>query len=311
MTDGPATAVSRRTAAHFGRWLVPMPLLALGCWPELDARSSSLGEARALAVIASPPEARPGTPVAYELLAASPRGRELAPATLWTTCATPLAAVDTGSVSPDCFTQPGPSLEEQAGSHAQATLPLDGCARFGPDPPPGDARPRDPDASGGFYQPLIVFMADEAVIHLQRLLCNPRSAPADLARDFAAAYVPNRNPSAPVLEQANGVLPAAVSSGASLDLRARWQPSDAEPYAWIDREALELRERREALSVSWFATAGRLESDRSERAEGDPATEASNRWTAPPAPGPVTFWAVLRDSRGGTSFVEASLRVEP
>lgn len=52
------------------------------------------------------------------------------------------------------------------GPELTAPLPLDACARFGPDPPPGNARPRYPDATGGFYQPLVLFTAGQSYVHL-------------------------------------------------------------------------------------------------------------------------------------------------
>ena len=55
--------------------------------------------------------------------------------------------------------------------------------------------------------------------------------------------------------------------------------------------------------MSWYATAGKLLEERSGRAEGDPdGVDATNRFTAPNAPGEVLLWLVLRDDRGGVGW---------
>ncbi|HTV17574.1 MAG TPA: hypothetical protein VMG12_02860, partial [Polyangiaceae bacterium] len=193
------------------------------------------------------------------------------------------------------------------------------------DPPPGDARPRDPDATGGFYQPIIVRSAAGDAVHLQRLVCNPRSAPVDVAREFFAMYRTNQNPAAPTLvidadigndRDAGRDAPAAegdaapIAADTRVALSVAWRPEDAEAYVWIDPVTATLQTRRESMLVSWFATAGSFARDRSEVAEGDASTGATNTWQAPLEPGPVVFWAVLRDSRGGTAFVERTISVE-
>jgi hypothetical protein len=63
------------------------------------------------------------------------------------------------------------------------------------------------------------------------------------------------------------------------------------------------------MSVSWFATDGTFEADRTGRGEEDEISAAPNRWTAPDQPGPVHLWIVLRDSRGGTAWAEEVLEV--
>ena len=70
---------------------------------------------------------------------------------------------------------------------------------------------------------------------------------------------------------------------------------------------------REEIIVSWFATAGTLESIRT-------ATQLTktldNVYTAPaltdgPLPPAVSIWMVARDQRGGTSWRHQEVRITP
>jgi hypothetical protein len=189
-------------------------------------------------------------------------------------------------------------------------VPLDACSRFGPEPPPGDARPRDADETGGYYQPLRVAAFGTAWLHFERLICNPRNAPADVARELARSYTANRNPTRVTLELSQGgvlVPDAPISAGAELELVLRWAEEDAEPYVRIGPASQQLEPRREELLVSWFGTGGSFESDRTPAARD--ASHSENRWVAPAQAGSEVIWAVLRDSRGGTAFVERGLTV--
>lgn len=64
----------------------------------------------------------------------------------------------------------------------------------------------------------------------------------------------------------------------------------------------------EELIVSWFATGGELDEERTM----DPGESSRFEvaWTAPSDPGTVTMWAVLRDGAGGVSWREAEVTVE-
>ncbi|HTM44649.1 MAG TPA: hypothetical protein VL137_06815, partial [Polyangiaceae bacterium] len=77
----------------------------------------------------------------------------------------------------------------------------------------------------------------------------------------------------------------------------------SEPYVAFDPAARKLVDRREAMRVSWYATDGTFDHDRSGRAEAEAATTYSdNGWLAPDKRGPVRVWVVLRDDRGGVGF---------
>ncbi|MGC4094033.1 MAG: hypothetical protein QM756_40215 [Polyangiaceae bacterium] len=77
----------------------------------------------------------------------------------------------------------------------------------------------------------------------------------------------------------------------------------SEPYVYLDPIQRSIVERRESMRASWFTTAGSFEHDRSGRSEGEAAIAYSdNTWVAPKTPGPVRFWVVLRDDRGGVGY---------
>lgn len=85
----------------------------------------------------------------------------------------------------------------------------------------------------------------------------------------------------------------------------------AEPYVSFDLVTRTLVERREAMRISWLATAGSFDSDHTGRAENEAdALDSENAWTAPNRPGPVHLWVALRDSRGGVDWGSYLVEVE-
>jgi hypothetical protein len=87
--------------------------------------------------------------------------------------------------------------------------------------------------------------------------------------------------------------------------------SGSEPYPYLDPIGRALVQRREAMRVSWFASAGTFEHDRSGRPEADAGSPFSdNAWTAPSEAGDVRLWVVLRDDRGGVGYGSFYVHVE-
>lgn len=279
---------------------------ALACRPAFDERPGLVEGPRLLAVVAEPAEARPGQALTLRPLIAAPAGGAGGDLR-WAFCQSPQPPADDNVVGLACLLEPGLPIQGD-GELARGVLPADACARFGPDPPPGDARPRDADQSGGYFQPVVVRAFGEVWVHPQRVLCAPPSAPADLAREFAARYRPNRNPAPPALAASAGGRPLrwdALPRGAGrVELRARWSGDDAETYLYWDPSQRALRERRESMQAFWFVSAGRLDAAATGRDEADPATESANTWQLPEAVGPQTLWLVLRDARGGAGVAE-------
>lgn len=274
---------------------VMLPLLAAfdaglaACDAELDQRLAILTEPRVLAVVPEPAETKPGEQVAYTALVAGPDGVVTDPRG-WGFCTSPKPPTEDNSASVPCVA--GDALIELLGSQtATGTIPIETCLTFGPDTLKPGFRPRDPDPTGGFYQPVRVAVAELLAIGLSRVTCDLPNAPGAVSIAYQRSYVANANP---VLEPVQ--LPE-IHVGDAVELVADW--NEPETYVYFDPLAQTLVLRREAMRVSYFATAGALDRDASARSEDDPATFAATIWHAPAMPGPQTLFLVLRDSRGG------------
>lgn len=304
-----------------------------GCKPDIGDPPSLVTGPRLLGVRQTPPEVRPGAAVTFEALVADTSGT--VPASVaWTTCKTPRPPAESNSVSQVCVTQPDDDVAITG--PGMITIPPDACSLFGPDPPPvtPPIRPRDPDPTGGFYVP--VRASTEAAdgsrllgFAFERIRCNLAGAPGELVRVYNMTYTPNVAPvvadvvldpdgGAPVSLVASvlagGPTPAAtVSASAKVALRLSWPAESSETYVRYDAPSRTLVMPREALRVSWFATDGEFEHDRTGRTADEAETFTDNVWTAPAAPvgTAVHFWAVLRDERGGADYVSFELNVGP
>ncbi len=194
---------------------------------------------------------------------------------------------------------------------ASAALPLDGCLEFGPETPPqkpGEPafRPRDPDVTGGYYQPVRVTLASQGLeaVALVRIRCNLPGASAQSAVAFAQRYTDNTNPAFDGIgldRDGAPVDPAAVPGDATLTLKVSWTDASAERYVVHDRATDALIDHREAIRVSWFTTTGEIPVVTTGRASDDPGLDASSQWHTP-LQGGGTLWAVMRDDRGGSSI---------
>lgn len=274
---------------------------------------SLITSARVIAVRGEPPEAKPGEEVTYEVLVASPEGT-LSPKAAWAFCAAAPPLADNSSVSDACLGDAEVRPIQGAGATATATTPKDSCSLFGPDVPPGGFRPRDADVTGGYFQPVRVRAAGQTAFGMERVTCNLADAPVDAVKEYQSRYTPNRNPVIARLTASSvsgAADPKAFHAGEAVTFTLGWKAEDAETYPLFDRASQSVVDRREALRVSWFATAGRFESDRTGRDESDMATSTDNIWTAPEEATTVLLWAVLRDSRGGMSYTSLSVEVAP
>jgi hypothetical protein len=329
--------------------LLAAPLAVAACKPDLGAPISVVDGPRILAVRGTPPEAKEGAPVSYDLLAVDTSGTVPAPPASWAVCKLPRPPSETNSVSAACLDIPdegGPSPTFTAA--ITAADPADqtttgACSIFGPLRPPLDplARPRDPDVTGGFYQPVRATLpgpgdAPIRAFDLQRIQCRLANAPIDIAAQFnnpydpasnPHGYSPNQNPTlaqltlatsgagatalAPVVAGQPAPTATPVASGQRVTLEASWSAEAAETFPVYDIRTVALTPQREALRVSWFATGGVFDHDVTGRDADDLALSTANAWIAPGAGGPVHLWLVLRDSRGGVDFAEFTLEVAP
>lgn len=290
-------------------WLMAF---AIACRPDFGDRESLVTRARVLAMRGEPAEAKPGDPVEYSILVATPSGPVAAPLASWAFCSSPKLLTENGAASAACLDTDFVPVADAA-SAIEAPVPADACRVFGPDVTSADLRPRDPDITGGFYQPLRVTLRDPrtddggpaVAFGFSRITCNLANAAGDVARDFGQRYVANRNPELVTLSASVGgqsLALDAIPRGAGVTLRTGWADASAERYVVYDLSSRRLVERRESLRVSWFATAGSFAQDRTGRAEEEAETFTENAWTAPDAAASVHLFVVLRDARGGVAF---------
>ncbi len=282
------------------------PLLAfallVSCKPDFAERESLVTRTEVLAVRSEPAEAKPGETVTYRAFVVTPDGAIGTPAASWAFCATPKRLTENGAVSAACLSGGVRAIGD--GPSVTAAVPADACALFGPEVTSADLRPRDPDVTGGYYQPVRLVVHDDAststtAFGMTRIRCNAASAGAEAAAEYQRRYVPNQNPELLPLEAS--VPLDAVPAAARVTLRAPWPEASVESYVAIDVAEQRVVDRRETMRLSWFATGGSFEHDRT----GTP----DNAWTAPSEPGTVHLFVVLRDDRGGVAFAAYSVVV--
>jgi hypothetical protein len=300
------------------KWVFPLFMCA-GCLPDLGQPSSLVKERRILTIKTDPAESRPGQTVSYTALVVSPSGTDAAPSLTWALCVTPKPLDENNIVASACLGDSGVMSVGGPSPSTMAQTPSKACQLFGPDPPPQEPgkpplRPRDPDISGGYFQPMRLSDGTITGFALERITCNLASAGADIALAFAQRYMANNNPqllplAAAVAGQPRGL--DGLHAGEAVDFDVGWPPETVETFPVYDIVAQELVDHRESMRVSWFATDGQFAHERTGRDESDFATDTSNRWTAPSTAGLVHLWVVLRDSRGGVDYASYDITVLP
>lgn len=308
-------------------------LFAIGCAPELDERTFLVEEPRILAIQAVPPEAPPGSEIAYRLLWARGDADSEPPRLEWAHCSLRKPLAELGPIHPACLGGDPEALEPLgSGLSVVGVLPRQACRRFGPDipEPEGDepaGRPVDPDATGGFYQPVVVRAGSGSdapwSLGSTRISCGVAGATPDQLAEMSRRYVKNENPALAELEMRRRsgwekLHPTDPPSGANtvepgetIVIRASWEACEeapctgAEPYVVFDPQTRSIRPERETIRVSWFSTDGFFEQDRT----GGGASWSENTWTAPDAPGVSRIWIVVRDERGGVGWEELVIQV--
>jgi hypothetical protein len=233
-------------------------------------------------------------------------------------------------------------MDETTGPTFTGDMPDGACKRFGPQPDVDEKmnpiRPRDPDVTGGFYQPvratLTTSAGDATAFALERIKCRLTGASPEATGLFNDMYKVNDNPTITslVLDPDNDPVtlfarapqapaPAApttpvISVGANggSTLALSWSADSAEAFPVWNVEKQQLDPHHEAISVSWYATAGSFDHDRTGVSETDFATvTTANRWVSPTVveKTQVHLWVVVRDSRGGVDFAETLVEVVP
>ena len=268
-----------------------------GCQDALDQRLAIVDQPRVLAITSEPPEVAPGATATLTALVATPSG-PLAAVPAWSLCDAPKPPTVDNAVADDCVADAVTPLGDAPS--ITATIPLDACRTFGPDVASAGFRPRDPDPTGGYYQPIRAAVPSlDLAFGFTRITCNLANAPGDVAQQYKTTYVANTNPSLTALTiDGAPATTASVPADRDVTLSVGWPADAVESYLYYDQTSQTLITRRESMRVSWFATAGTLAVDASAVAETDATTTVTTTWHTP-ASGPAYLWVVLRDSRGG------------
>ncbi|MEO6776680.1 MAG: hypothetical protein ABI467_27310 [Kofleriaceae bacterium] len=271
-------------------------LLAAGCQDALDQRLAIVEQPRVLAITSEPPEVVPGATATLTAVLASPTG-PLAAVPAWSLCDAPKPPTVDNSVADGCVADAVTPLGDAA--TITATIPSDACRTFGPDVASSGFRPRDPDPTGGYYQPIRAAVPSlDLAFGFTRITCDLANAPGDVAQQYKTTYVANTNPTLTPLS-IDGAAVVTVGADRDVTLSVGWPAAAVESYLYYDQTTQTLVTRREAMRVSWFATAGSLAVDASNVGDTSSATTVSTTWHTPTASGPAYLWLVLRDSRGG------------
>jgi hypothetical protein len=278
--------------------LVALAALA-GCQSALDQRLEVVDQERVLAIVSEPPEVLPGNEVAVTAIVGGPGGpMTVTPA--WSLCDAPKPPTVDDAVADGCVENQVTPIPDPA----MALIPMDACQTYGPDVESTGFAPRNPDATGGYYQPVRAQLpAIDLAFGFTRITCNLPNASGETAHEYQLYYVANQNPTLEPI-----ALPATVATGAEVPITASWPVT--ETYLYYDPTSQTLVTRRESMAVSWFATGGAFPADASDLGEDDPAQSASTTWTAPSAPGTAWLWIVLRDSRGGLATQSIAVTVQ-
>jgi len=285
-------------------------LAAVHCVPTLSGTDSLVTSERILAIRADPAEAPPGTEVAFTPLVVDVTGTVMSAPIAWDFCVAPKPITEDNVVARACLGD-GALLPAGAGPTIRAATPANGCSVFGPDTGSTGLRPRDPDGTGGFYQPLRTELTGAAdAFYLVRIHCDLPNASADAAAAFAKAYQPNQNPRLlPLMATVSGapIALGSIPAGARVTLEASWDPSSAEAFAYFDQASQTVTTQREAMQVAWYSSGGALDTESTGRASNDFATTSDNGFAAPSSATTTHLWIVLRDSRGGIDFAAYDL----
>lgn len=322
MSSLPSKLPARGAASLLG-------LILASCVPDVDDDTSLVTAPRVLAIQAEPPEAGEGDTVSLTALVASD-GEAADDAVSYFFCTARKPLSELGPIEPGClYDTSGARAALGTGLSVSGALDRGVCSLFGPRRPsaePGQpaGRAADPDATGGFYQPVLAELLGQlGVLGGVRLDCGLPSADREQVIEYNQRHRTNQNPRIDRLERLASATwtPLAedaaqrVGAGERLELRVSWAAcaaeercTGAEQYVMFDPAGRALVERQEALVASWYATDGRFDAPRTE--PGDTPFQSENGWVAPSARGAVRLWVVLRDGRGGVGHASYRLDVE-
>jgi len=345
----PARRRWRRAAA--------LSLLVAGCLPDVDIDASVVLDRRIAYVTAAPAEVAPGETVSLAARVVAPEGDVDAATVRWASCLARRPLTEQGPVATTCLDPTAKEVLVVHGEGASIDVTIDDevCRRFGPEPPPTEpgepaGRPTDPDATGGYYQPLQVW--DQAsdgppAIVLLRVDCGIAGATQALSAEHRRRYQANRAPVISALRAAgepialDGTTPLRVGVGERLGVEVSWPEcpltsscgdgtctldededtcasdceaelgcAGAEQFVTFTAGAKALEVQRESISLTWLTTIGSFRDARTGRGSDELDATSSNELLAPREPGAGRAWIVIRDARGAVDGIGIDVIVE-
>lgn len=219
------------------------------CAPVLDDLTPYVTTPRVLAVASSPAEAQEGDDVSLYALYADESGALTEASLDWSFCVERKPLAELGPVTPDCLT-PGDSSLAPIGVGLSVTggVPAEACGLFGPNPPPAQdgesaGRPADPDVTGGYYQPVVVFDEHEGLdvsLGAVRLRCGLAGVTQATYVAWNQGYHSNTNPELASLSIVRGETltviprdgegePPTLAPGEAVTLRLEWPECPLSP----------------------------------------------------------------------------------
>jgi hypothetical protein len=277
-------------------------LLFTACAPDFGDRLSAITAPQVIAAYSDPAEVLPGGALQLHVVVAAPGGTLAADDADYRACAAPRPLSDDGALPESCLN--GAANYLGRGSSIDTLMPKDACAAFGPSVPAGGMfRARPADATGGYYQPIIVRVAGKTAALLARVKCDLPNAPAAAANDYRMRYTLNQNPGIGDVSARYAGAPVALDAlppNTDINLSFTIGADAREPYV-VYESGDTLAMRVETLDVAWFTDAGELAQDRT--------GEVTANQFHTPAAGAVHLWVVLRDDRGGTDVRALEARV--
>lgn len=300
--------------------LFALSLMGSGCVPTVDDDPSLVIDGQILAVQFSPAEAKPKAKSTVTALVVG--STEAEPADVaFDLCLARKALSELGPIAPECVAEdPSENDVTQLGTglSVELTVPEAACRLFGPQRPPSEGgqppgRPADPDATGGYYQPVVARLDDIALGGL-RLDCGLSGGSQEQVAEYNRSREDNANPEPTSLRiRVGGSSWKDVSTDSTLSVprdttivfRSQW--SEPEKYQLLSPETRTLEERREEYLASLYSTVGRFVEH---RVIPNSRHVAEAEWQSPTSKGVVDFWVVMRDGRGGVGWQTFSLEVK-
>jgi hypothetical protein len=259
-----------------------------GCQSFSDPPVSFVAGLRVLGIKAEPPQIAPGASTTVAALVVDTYGG--ASSASWSQCLLPPLPGQT--INTDC-------IDGAAGADLQ---PIDdGLTIPFVMPQVTAASLGAPDATGGVYLPLVaaVDASPQTLTAVYRLRLAD-DAPANTNPTIADVFSIDATGAMSALD---ATAPTLVHSGGALSLTVTFAPGSTQIYTAADGTVT-----TEALTTSWFCTAGDLSFEKTSATQPETVLRLDQR--LPPSGSQIDLYAVARDERGGTDFAHRTLLLQ-